>query len=256
MKKLTLSLMLGLGLVSQIHDLTAEDSKPLDYNYLVLNETIIEDLAAFKALHSGWQSWLKNNNINLKEYSVWTDSQGHGYTAQLFKSLAEVEENHNNSRAAVAKYRSEHDELQNLWIKMSASGKSSVWKIVDELSTQPLKEDTTKKYEFRVNRLIQVKKGGVEDFITAQKEGRAIDKEVGVNYDERIYENVFGHDSPSYLVTTGSSDVHSYYSEWKERKDKRKNSPKFAELLSKYNQPIRRTEIRHLTFQKELHYKP
>ena len=74
MKKLTLSLMLGLGLVSQIHDLTAEDSKPLDYNYLVLNETIIEDLAAFKALHSGWQSWLKNNNINLKEYSVWTDS--------------------------------------------------------------------------------------------------------------------------------------------------------------------------------------
>jgi hypothetical protein len=236
MKKLTLSLMLGLGLVTQIHDLTAQDSKPLDYKYLVLDETIIEDLAAFKALHSGWQSWLKKNNINLKEYSVWTDSQGHGYTTQLFKSLAEVEENYNNSRAAVAKYRSEHDELQNLWIKMSASGKSSVWKIVDELSTQPLKEDTTKKYEFRVNRLIH--------------------KEVGVNYDERIYENVFGHDSPSYLMTTGSSDVHSYYSEWKERKDKRKNSPKFAELLGKYNQPIRRTEIRHLTFQKELHYKP
>ena len=256
MKKLTLSILLGLGLISQIHDLTAEDSKPLDYNYLVLNETIIEDLAAFKALHSGWQSWLKNNNINLKEYSVWTDSQGHGYTAQLFKSLAEVEENNNNSRAAVAKYRSEHDKLQNLWIKMSSSGKSSVWKIVDELSTQPLKEDTTKKYEFRINRLIQVKKSGVEDFITAHKEGIAIDKEVGVNYDQRIYENVFGHDSPSYLVTTGSSDVYSYYSEWKKRKDKRQSSPKFADFSDEFNNSIRRTETRHLTFQKELHYKP
>ena len=202
------------------------------------------------------ENWFKNNNINIKEYSVWTDSQGHGYTAQLFKSLAEVEENHNNSRTAVAKYRSEHDELQNLWIKMSASGKSSVWKIIDGLSTQPLKEDTTKKYEFRINRLIQVKKSGIEDFITAQKEGIAIDKEVGVNYDQRIYENVFGHDSPSYLITTGSSDVYSYYSEWEKRKDKRQSSPKFADFFDKFNQPIRKTEIRHLTFQKELHYKP
>jgi hypothetical protein len=64
MKKLTLSLMLGLGLVSQIHDLTAEDSKPLDYNYLVLNETLIEDLPAFKALHSEWQSWICDTNPN------------------------------------------------------------------------------------------------------------------------------------------------------------------------------------------------
>jgi len=256
MKNFTLSLMLGLGLVTQIHDLTAQGSKPLDYKYLVLNETIIEDLAAFKALHSGWQSWLKKNDIKLIEYSVWTDTQGHGYTSQLFKSLAEVEENQNNFRAAVSKYRSEHDEIHKLWIKMSASGKSSVWKIIDELSTQPLKEDTTKKYEFRINRLIQVKKSGIEDFITAQKEGIAIDKEVGVNYDQRIYENVFGHDSPSYLITTGSSDVYSYYSEWEKRKDKRQSSPKFADFFDKYNQPIRKTEIRHLTFQKELHYKP
>mgnify|MGYP000485755374 CR=1 FL=1 len=94
MKKLTLSLMLGLGLVSQIHDLTAEDSKPLDYNYLVLNETIIEDLAAFKALHSGWQSWLKNNNINLKEYSVWTDSQGHGRIDRVRLPVGQWTEKH------------------------------------------------------------------------------------------------------------------------------------------------------------------
>ena len=256
MKKLTLSLMLGLGLVSQIHDLTAEDSKPLDYNYLVLNETIIEDLAAFKALHSGWQSWLKNNNINIKEYSVWTDSQGHGYSTQLFKSLAEIEESQNNFRAAVTKYRSEHDEIHKLWIKMSTSGKSSVWRLIDELSSQPLKEDTTKKYEFRINRLIQVKKSGIEDFINGQKESIAIDKEAGIKYDQRIYENVFGYDTPSYMMTTGSSDVYSYYSEWKKRKDKRQNSPKFAELLNKYNNSIRKTEIRHLTFEKELHYKP
>jgi hypothetical protein len=104
MKKLTLSLILGLCLASQTHDLTAEDSKPLDYNYLVLNETIIEDLAAFKALHIGWQSWLKNNNLKIKEYTVWTDSQGHGYSTQLFKSLAEIEESQNNFRTAVAKY--------------------------------------------------------------------------------------------------------------------------------------------------------
>ena len=78
----------------------------MDYRYLVLNETILEDLEAFKALHSGWQSWLKSNDIKLREYSVWGDSQGHGYTAQLFKSLAEIEENQNNFRAAVAKYRS------------------------------------------------------------------------------------------------------------------------------------------------------
>ncbi len=114
MKNFTLSLMLGLGLVTQIHDLTAQDSKPLDYKYLVLNETIIEDLAAFKALHSGWQSWLKKNDIKLIEYSVWTDTQGHGYTSRLFKSLAEVEENQNNFRAAVSKYRSEHDEIHKL----------------------------------------------------------------------------------------------------------------------------------------------
>jgi hypothetical protein len=58
------------------------------------------------------------------------------------------------------------------------------------------------------------------------------------------------------MMTTGSSDVYSYYSEWKKRKDKRQNSPKFTELLKKYNSSIRKTEIRHLTFQKELHYKP
>jgi hypothetical protein len=256
MKKLTLSILLGLGLISQIHDLKAEDSKPLDYTYLVLNETLIEDLPAFKSLHSEWQSWLKNSNIKLKEYSVWTDSQGNGYATKVFKSLAEVEENQNNFRTAWSKYRSEHNAIHKLWIKMSASGKSSVWKIVDELSTQPLKEDTTQRYEFRINRLVQVKKDGIEDFIIANKEVNAIDKEVGINYDSRIYKNVFGYESPSYLVTTGSSDVYSYYSEWKKRKDKRQSSPKFADFSDKLNNSIRRTETRHLTFQKELHYKP
>ena len=153
MKKLNLSLILGLCLASQTHDLTAEDSKPLDYNYLVLNETIIEDLAAFKSLHIGWQSWLKNNNLKIKEYTVWTDSQGHGYSTQLFKSLAEIEESQNNFRTAVAKYRSEHDEIHKLWIKMSTSGKSSVWRLIDELSSQPLKEDTTKIDSFKLKRV-------------------------------------------------------------------------------------------------------
>ena len=256
MKKLTLSLLLGLGFVSQTHDLTAEDSKPLEYTYLVLGETVIEDLDAFKSLHSKWQAWLKENDVKLQEYAVWTDSQGHGYTTQLFKSLAEIGENQNNFRAAVAKYRSEHDEIHKLWIKMSASGKSSVWRIIDDLSTQPLKEDITKKYEFRINRLIQVKKSGIEDFINGQKESMAIDKEAGVKYDQRIYENVFGYDGPSYMMTTGSSDVYNYYSEWKKRDDKRKKSPRFSELLQRYNDSIRKTEIRHLTFEKELHYKP
>ena len=63
MKKLTLSLLLVLGLVSQIHHLTAQTSKPLDYKYLVLSETVIEDMVAFEALQKGWSSWRNDNNI-------------------------------------------------------------------------------------------------------------------------------------------------------------------------------------------------
>ena len=67
MKKITLSLMLGLGLVSQTHDLTAQDSKALDYKYLVLSETVIEDMDAFEALQKGWSSWRNDNNIKMAD---------------------------------------------------------------------------------------------------------------------------------------------------------------------------------------------
>ena len=58
------------------------------------------------------------------------------------------------------------------------------------------------------------------------------------------------------MMNTGSSDVYSYYSEWEKRKVKRQNSQEFDGLFNKYNNSIRKTEIRHLTFEKDLHYKP
>ena len=93
MKKLTLPLLLGLGLMSQTHDLTAQNSKPLDYKYLVLSEKVIEDMNAFEALQKGWSSWRNDNNIKMADQTVWTDSQGYGFTASTYKSFSEIEKN-------------------------------------------------------------------------------------------------------------------------------------------------------------------
>ena len=143
MKKLALSILLGLGLVSQIHDLTAEDSKTLDFKYLVLSETVIEDMDAFESLQKGWSTWLNGNNIKMADQTVWTDSQGYGFTASTYKSFSEIEENNDIGQGAVVKYLSESADksLQEHWQKMSASHKNSVWKIRNDISGKSLGAD-------------------------------------------------------------------------------------------------------------------
>ena len=94
MKKLTLSILFGLGLVSQIHDLTAEDSKTLDFKYLVLSETVIEDMAAFESLQKGWSTWLNDNNIKTKKILVNVDVHKCKYVSLVIRNLSYYKFNH------------------------------------------------------------------------------------------------------------------------------------------------------------------
>ena len=257
MKKLTLSLLLGLGLVSQIHDLTAEDSKPLDYKYLVLSETVIEDMDAFEALQKGWSSWLNDNNIKMADQTVWTDSQGYGFTASTHKTFSEIEENNDIGQDAVTKYLSESADksLQGHWQKMSASYKNSVWKIRNDISGKILGADVAGWMDFRINRFIHVKKEGMQDFVEFWKYMKDIDKEIGNNYDYRIYENIYGYEGPCFMLTVGSSDVFNYYAEWKVREDNREKTEKFEEMRTNYQNSIRKSVVHHLTLKRELSYK-
>jgi hypothetical protein len=257
MKKLTLSLMLGLGLVTQIHDLTAEDSKPLDYKYLVLSETVIEDMDAFEALQKGWSSWRNDNNIKMADQTVWTDSQGYGFTASTYKSFSEIEKNNDIGQGAVIKYLSESADksIEGHWRKMSTSYKNSVWKIRNDISGKSLNADVGRWMDFRINRFIHVKKEGMQDFVEYWKYMKDNDKEIENSYDYRIYENIYGYDGPCFMLTVGSSDVFNYYAEWKIREDKREKTEKFEKMRTNSQNSIRKSVVHHLTLKRELSYK-
>ena len=257
MKKLTLSLLLGLGLMSQTHDLTAQNTKPLDYKYLVLSETVIEDMDAFEALQKGWSSWRIDNNIKMADQTVWTGSQGYGFTASTYKSFSEIEINNDIGQNAVKKYLSESADksIEGHWRKMSTSYKNSVWKIRNDISGKSLNADVGRWTDFRINRFIHVKKEGVQDFVGFWKYMKDNDKEIKNSYDYRIYENIYGYDGPCFMLTVGSSDVFNYYAEWRIREDKRVKTLIFEEKRKNYQDSIRKSVVHHLTLKRELSYK-
>lgn len=257
MKKITLYLLLGLCLISKIHNLTAQNTKPLDYKYLVLSETVIENMDAFEALQKSWASWRNDNNIKMADQTVWTDSQGYGFTASTYKSFSEIEKNIDISKDAVNKYLSESPDksIEVHWQNMSTSYKNSVWKIRNDISGKILSADVSRWTDFRINRFIHVKKEGMQNFVKFWKYMKDKDNEMENHYDYRIYENIYGYDGPCFMLTVGSSDVFSYYAEWKIREDKREKNRNFGEMRKNYQDSIRKSVVHHLTLKRELSYK-